>query len=41
MYALCKSTLSGGLQAEAMDLRRSFSKHYTYSNIQLNNVCAL
>ena len=40
-YALCQSTLSGGLQAEAMDFRGSFSKHYTHSNIQLNNVCAL
>ena len=39
-YALCESTLSGGLQAEAMGFR-SFSKHYTQSNIQLNNVCAL
>ena len=41
MYALCESTLSGGLQAEAMGFRRSFSKHPTHSNIQLNNVCAL
>ena len=40
-YALCESTLSGGLQAEVMAFRRSFSKHYTYSNIQLNKVCAL
>ena len=37
-YALCESTVSGGLQAEAMGFRRSFSKHYTYSRIQLNNV---
>ena len=40
-YALCESTLSGGLQAEVMAFRRSFSKHYTLSNIQLNKVCAL
>ena len=40
-YALRESTVSGGLQAEAMDFRRSFSKQYTYSNIQLNKVCAL
>ena len=40
-YALCGSTLSGGLQAEVMALIRSFSKHYTHSNIQLNKVCAL
>ena len=40
-YAFCESTLSGGLQAVAMDFRRSFSKHYTYSSIQLNKVCAL
>ena len=41
MYALCKSTLSGGLQAEAMASRGSFLKHYTHSNIQLNKVCIL
>ena len=40
-YALCESTVSGGLQAEAMGFRRSFLKHYIHSNIQLNNVCAL
>ena len=40
-YALCENTLSGGPQAEAMGFRRSFSKHYKHSNIQLNNVCAL
>ena len=40
-YAFCESTLSGGLQAEAMGFSRIFSKHYSYSNIQLNNVCAL
>ena len=40
-YAFCESTLSGGFQAEAMGFRRIFSKHYTHSNIQLNNVCAL
>ena len=40
-YALCESTVSGGLQAEAMGFRRSFSKHYTYSRIPLNNICAL
>ena len=39
-YAFCESTLNGGLQAEAMGFRRSFSKHYTHSNIQLNKVCA-
>ena len=39
-YALCESTLSGGLQAEAMAFRRSFSKQYTHSNIQMNEVCA-
>ena len=41
IYALCESTLTGGLQAEAMAFRRIFSKHYTHSNIQLNKVCAL
>ena len=41
MYALCKGTLSGGLQAEAMAFKRSFSKHYKHSNIQLNEACAL
>ena len=40
-YALCESTPSGGLQAEAMAFRRSFSKHFTHSNIHLNKVCAL
>ena len=40
-YALCETTLSGGLQAEAMAGRRSFLKHYTHANIQLNKVCAL
>ena len=40
-YALCESTVSGGLQAEAMGFRTSFSKHYTYSRIQLNKLCAL
>ena len=40
-YALCESTPSGGLQAEAMAFRRSFSKHYKHSNSQLNKVCAL
>ena len=40
-YLLCESTLSGELQAEAMVFRRSFSKHSTHSNIQLNKVCAL
>ena len=40
-YASCESTLSGGLQAEAMAFRRSFSKHYTHSNTQLNKLCAL
>ena len=41
MYALCKSTLSGGLQAEAMGFRRSFLKQYTHANIQLKKVCTL
>ena len=40
-YAFCENTLIGGLQAEAMGFRRSFSKHPTHSNIQLNNVWAL
>ena len=40
-YAVCESTLSGGVQAEAMASRRSFSKHFTHPNIQLNKVCAL
>ena len=39
-YALCESSLSGGLPAEAM-ARRSFLKQYTHANIQLNKVCAL
>ena len=37
-YALCRSTLSGGLQAEAMAFRIFFSKQYKHSNIQLNKV---
>ena len=41
MYELCESTVSGGLQAVAMGFRGSFWKHYTHSNIHLNNVCAL
>ena len=40
-YAFCESTLSGVLQAVAMGFRRSFSKHYTYSSVQLNKVCLL
>ena len=40
-YALCESTVSDGHQSEAMAFRRSFSTHYTHSNIQLNKVCAL
>ena len=40
-YALCQSTVSDGIQAEAMAFRRIFSKHYTHSNIQFNKVCAL
>ena len=39
-YALCGITLRGGLQSEAMAFGRSFSKHYTHSNIQLNKVWA-
>ena len=31
--ALCESTVDGGLQAEAMAFRRSFSKHHTHSHI--------
>ena len=41
IYALCKSTLSFGLQAELLAFRRIFSEHYTYSNIQSNKICAL
>ena len=41
MYALCESTLSGWLQAEAMPRRRNFLKHYKHSNIQLKKVSAL
>ena len=40
-YARCGSTLCGGLQGERLAFRRSCSRHYTHSNIQLNNVCAL
>ena len=40
-YALCESTLSGWLQAEAMPRRRNFLKHYTHSNIQFKKVSAL
>ena len=40
-YALCESTPSGGIQAGAMARRRSFLKHYTHLNIQLNKVCVL
>ena len=40
-YAFCGSKLSGGLQTDAMGFRRIFSKHYTHSNIELNNVCML
>ena len=40
-YALCESTLTGGLQAEAMTRIRNFSKNYTHSNIKLNRLCAL
>ena len=40
-YALCESTVSDGLQSEGMVFGRSFSKHYTHSNIQLNKVCGL
>ena len=40
-YALCESTLTGGIQAEAMARIRNFSKHYTHSNIQLTKVFAL
>ena len=39
--ALCESTLRCGLEAEALTRRRSFSKHSTHSNIQLNKICAL
>ena len=40
-YALCESTVSDRLQSKAMAFRRSFSIHYTHSNIQLNKICAL
>ena len=40
-YEICETTVSGGLQAVAMGFRGSFWKHYTHSNILLNNVCAL
>ena len=40
-FALCGSTLSGGLQAEAMAFRRNFSKQYKHSNLQLKELCAL
>ena len=40
-YALCESTVSGGLQVEAMAFRRSFSKQFIHSNIQLNKLGAL
>ena len=40
-YALCESTASGGLQAEAMGFRRSFSKYFSHSNKQLNKICAM
>ena len=40
-YALCGSTLTGGIQAEAMARIGNFSKGYTHANIQLNKVCAL
>ena len=39
-YALSESTVSDGLQSEAMAFGRSFSKHYTHSNIQLIKVWA-
>ena len=41
IYALCASTLTGEIQAEAMACIRNFSKRYTHSNIQLTKVCAL
>ena len=41
MYALCESSLSGGIQAGAMARRGTLLKHYTHLNIQLNKVCAL
>ena len=40
-YALCESTLTVGIQAEAMASIRNFSKYYTHSNLQLNKFCAL
>ena len=39
-FAPCGRTLRCGIQREAMAFRISFLKHYTYSNIQLNKVCA-
>ena len=41
MYALCEITVRGGLQVVAMGFRRSFSKQYTHSNIQLNKICSM
>ena len=35
-----KKILSVGIQAEAMARIRTFSKHYTHSNIRMNNICA-
>ena len=40
-YALCESTGTGALRGEGMAFRRSFSRHYKHSNIQLNKVSAL
>ena len=40
-FALNESTVSDGLQSEAMAFGRSFSKRYTHSNIQMNKLCAL
>ena len=41
IFAPCESPVSGGLQAEAKASRRSFSKHHSHANIQLNKVCGL
>ena len=40
-YALCESTLTVEIQAEAMASIRNFSKYCTHSNIQVNKFCAL
>ena len=41
MYALCKSTLSGGLQAEAMAFGRISSKLYTFKHTFEQIICSV